>query len=170
MGILIQMAGFPGSGKSTLAYKISNYFDAIVLDRDIIKNSMLEAGIEGEVLAKASYRVVFEMARNYLNNGKNVIIDTPCFYQETIDYGYEICKGSNSEYRYIECIVDDYSVIETRLRTRNRLNTQITGTTKEKYYQVYDKSVKPQDIEVLTLDTSDISRLNYDTLLKYLMV
>lgn len=51
---LLQMAGFPGSGKSTIAQLIAKHTNSIVIDRDVIKSSMLNAGIKDQLLADAS--------------------------------------------------------------------------------------------------------------------
>ncbi len=169
MGYLLQMAGFPGTGKSTLSTYIAKHFDAVVLDRDIIKNSMLESGIEGESLAKASYKVVYDLASHLLGLGKNVIIDTPCYYQESVDNGLEIANRTNVDYRYIECIVNDFSIVEKRLRDRDSLATQIVGATKEVYLNCYNKSVKPIGIEHLSLETSNIYGIDLKIIREYLL-
>lgn len=168
MSILIQMAGFPGSGKSTISTLISKNMGTVVLDRDVIKNSMLEAGIEGQILADASYKVVFELASDLLGKGLNVIIDTPCYYQDIINNGQEICLKNNSKYKYIECIVGEYQIIDERLKTRKRLQTQIESVSEEKYYSSYDKSAKPINVEYLTIDTSEHDKINLDKIIEYI--
>ena len=168
MSILIQMAGFPGSGKSTLSNMISKNMGMVVLDRDVIKNSMLEAGIEGQTLADASYRVVFELASDLLSKGLDVIIDTPCFYQDIINNGQQICAINDSKYKYIECVVEEYQIINERLKTRKRLQTQIESVSEEKYHASYDKSVKPRDVEFLTIDTSNLDHINIQEIIKYI--
>lgn len=165
---LLQMAGFPGSGKSTIANQISKRMNAIVLDRDIVKTSMLNSGIKDQVLADASYLVVFDLADFYLSKGISVIIDTPCFYQETVDKGVELCNKNGSSYKYLECIVDEYEEIERRLGSRKRLATQIESTTEERYYSVYNKSVKPQEHEILTINTTSAKYYDMDFVVDYL--
>lgn len=72
---LLQMSGFPGSGKSTLAQRIAKHTNSIVIDRDVIKSSMLNSGIKDQLLADASYLVVFDLVAYYLSKGISVIID-----------------------------------------------------------------------------------------------
>lgn len=168
MGILIQMAGFPGSGKSTLAYQISKKMGAIVLDRDIIKNSMLESGIVGKVLADSSYKVVFDLASNYLSKGFDVIIDTPCYYEGIVKTGQRISRENNAQYKYIECKVESYVIVSNRLKTREKLETQISNVGEEQYYAQYDKSSKPPEIECLTVDTSSFETVEIESIIKYI--
>lgn len=167
MAFLLQMAGFPASGKSTLSLEISKHIHSVVLDRDIIKNAMLSSGIEGQVLASGSYQVVFDLAAYYLKQNINVIIDTPCFYKESVDWGLNICSEMGHDYRYIECIVESYELIDQRLKNRRRLETQISHTTEEQYRAAYKKSVKPEGIGSLTVDTSEQS-YNMDHIISYL--
>ncbi|WP_066499660.1 AAA family ATPase [Abyssisolibacter fermentans] len=94
--VLIQMAGFSGSGKSTLAKEISKYFDVIILDRDVIKTSMMEAGVDLNIVANASYHTTFCLCSYYLSLGRSVIIDTPCFHCETLNTGINIAKKYNA--------------------------------------------------------------------------
>ncbi|NLY44515.1 MAG: ATP-binding protein [Tissierella sp.] len=153
---LLQMAGFPGSGKSTIAKLIARNTNSIVIDRDIIKSSMLNSGIKDQLLADASYLVVFDLAAYYLKEGISVIIDTPCYYKDTVDKGLELCKEYGSVYKYIECKVHNYEEIERRIKHRKRLATQITETTRDIYNNSFDKSVKPRNIHCLEINTTSV--------------
>lgn len=170
MKFLLQMAGFPGAGKSTLSKRIANETGAIVIDRDIIKNAMLSSGLTGDLLAEASYKVVFGLAGFYLRLGNSVIIDTPCFYKEIVENGVRISSENESEYKYIECIVDDYNLIVDRLRNRESLATQYTEVTEANYRMFYDKSVKPQGHASISVDTRNIANLKMDEILNYLKI
>lgn len=50
---LLQMSGFPGSGKSTLAKEISKHIDVVVVDRDVIKSSMIASGVDLDIVASS---------------------------------------------------------------------------------------------------------------------
>lgn len=165
---LLQMAGFPGSGKSTIAEEIRKGTKAILIDRDVIKSSMLKAGIEDPLLTDASYIVVFDLVEYYLSRGSNVIIDTSCYLNKTLEKGLELCKKYNAEYKYIECKVNSYEEIERRIKTRKNLESQLREATMEKYNNLIDKSIKPKNIDILTVNTTSSEDYNMDDILSYL--
>ena len=165
---LLQMAGFPGSGKSTIAQLIAKHTNSIVIDRDVIKSSMLNAGIKDQLLADASYLVVFDLAAYYLSKGISVIIDTPCYYKGTVDKGLELCKEYNSVYKYIECKVDSYDEIERRINTRKRLLTQIRETTRDRYNNSLDKSVKPINTDTIVVNSTSDKNYDINIILNYI--
>ncbi|WP_026478216.1 AAA family ATPase [Alkaliphilus transvaalensis] len=165
---LLQMAGFPGSGKSTLSRAIANKMDAIVIDRDIIKNAMVESGVSQEIVANASYMVVYDLVKFYLGMKRSVIIDTPCYYHEILNYGIEKANEFGVDYKYIECRVEDYSIIEERLKSRESLVTQIKSTSKENFEYSKDKSKKPQDGNYIVVDTSLDNDANMELIIRYL--
>lgn len=166
---LLQMAGFPGSGKSTLAGEIARHTNSIVIDRDIIKRSMLNAGIKDPLLTETSYMIVFDLVEYYLSQGSNVIIDTSCYLKETLDKGLKLCKEYKAEYRYIECKVDSYEDIERRIKTRKHLSSQLREATIEKYNNTLDKSVKPINIDTLVVNTTSDEHYNMKDILSYVL-
>ncbi len=151
---LIQMAGFPGSGKSTLAKEIGNYFNVIILDRDVIKASMIEAGVNTDVVADASYHTTFSLCNYYLSLGKNVIIDTPCLYTEILKNGLNLAKKFKAKYKYIECRTDNYEEINRRLKSRERMLSQIACAKEDAFYKSFDKSKHPDAIKSIIVDSS----------------
>ncbi|MBZ9687429.1 ATP-binding protein [Clostridium estertheticum] len=151
---LLQMAGFPGSGKSTLAKEISKYIDVVVIDRDVIKSSMIESGVALNIVANASYNVVFSLCKYYLSLNKNVIIDTPCYYNDSLDNGISIAHEYNAEYKFIECRVEDFEVVNNRLRSRKRSISQIEAAEKNRFLGAIDKSKRPTKTNYLVVDSS----------------
>jgi tRNA uridine 5-carbamoylmethylation protein Kti12 len=119
------MAGHPGSGKSTLSKKIAMRSNAIVIDRDAIKAAMVNFKIPEDVIANASYSVVFDIAQYYLAKQISVIIDIPCCCKKYINHGIRISKKHGADYKYIECFNNDLDI-----------------------------SVKPQEGNFITVDTS----------------
>ncbi|GCD10552.1 AAA family ATPase [Clostridium tagluense] len=151
---LLQMSGFPGSGKSTLAKEISKYIDVVVIDRDVIKSSMIESGVTSDIVANASYNVVFSLCKYYLRLNKNVIIDTPCYYNDSLDTGISIAHEYNAEYKYIECRVEDFEIVNNRLTSRERSISQIESAEKSRFLGAIDKSKRPTKTDYLVVDSS----------------
>ncbi|MTI47926.1 hypothetical protein [Sporosalibacterium faouarense] len=99
----------------------------------------------------------------------SVIIDTPCYYQEIIDHGIRIAKKFNINYKYIECRVEEYSIIKNRIYSRDRLISQIDSTSLERFNQAVDKSIKPEDSNYLIIDTSSKNSYDMNSIEEYLI-
>ncbi|MBU3128661.1 AAA family ATPase [Clostridium tagluense] len=151
---LLQMSGFPGSGKSTLAKEISKYINVVVIDVDVIKSSMIESGVTSDIVANASYNIVFSLCKYYLRLNKNVIIDTPCYYNDSLDNGISIAHEYNADYKYIECRVEDFEIVNNRLTSRERSISQIESAEKSRFLGAIDKSKRPTKTDFLVVDSS----------------
>lgn len=165
---LLQMAGVPGSGKSTLAEKIRRSTNSIILDRDVIKSSMLNAGIKDPLLTDTSYLIIFDLTEYYLNKGLDVIIDTSCYLEKTLEKGLKLSKKYGADYKYIECRVDNYAHIEKRIINRISLASQLQESNLEKYNSLLDKSLKPENKDILIVNTSSKESYNMEDILNYL--
>lgn len=154
------MSGFPGAGKSTLALEIAKRIDSVIIDHDIIKSSLLnsldENHIDGKLAGKISYNIDFSLVDFYLAQGKNVILDSPCLYDEMIDKGMDICSKHNVNYKYIECYLADFAEINNRLKNRVRKISQISEVhSEENFFTTLKNSKKPPDKECIIVHTSD---------------
>lgn len=168
---LLQMAGFPGSGKSTLAKAIAKRIDnVVVIDRDVIKSSMMESGVDLNIVNDASYKLVFALCNYYLTINMNVIIDTPCFFEVTLENGIEIAQKHGAKYKYIDCRLDDFNEVNFRLENRESSVSQIKSAEKERFLAAIDKSKKPTNYECLTVDSSVPIELYIDSTLDYLSI
>lgn len=166
---LLQMAGHPGSGKSTVSRKIARAMNAIVIDRDVIKTSMINSQVPNDIVSDASCMAVFDLTEFYLDMGSSVIIDTPCYYEEIVNNGTRISKKYGAKYKYIECRVEDYYIIKGRINTRDRLISQIDDTLSiERVNKALDKSIKPRDGKYITIDTRSEDSYNLDFIVDYL--
>ncbi|MTI70560.1 MAG: ATP-binding protein [Firmicutes bacterium] len=99
---------------------------------------------------------------------KSVIIDTPCYYEDSLKNGIRIAENSGANYRYIECRVEDYSIIEDRIYSRDRLVSQIEDTTIKRFKNALDKSVKPKNGNYIVIDTSSESSYDMKVIEEYL--
>lgn len=165
---LLQMAGVPGSGKSTLAEKIRMCTNSIIIDRDVVKSSMLKAGIKDPLLTDTSYLIVFDLIDYYLSKDLDVIVDTSCYLDKTLQRGLELSKKYGADYKYIECRVDNFDYIEERIKSRKNLASQLTEPTLEKYNSLVDKSLKPKNKDILIVNTTLEEDYKMEDILGYL--
>lgn len=154
----LQMSGFPGSGKSTLARFIAKSTGAIIIDHDIVKSALLESiegtNIDFKVAGKISYHIDWSLIEFYLAQGHDVILDSPCLYSEMIDRGSALSKKYNAKYKYIECHLNDIHEINTRLKKRQRMISQIQDVSSEKHFHIaVNGSKKPSDSKYLVVDS-----------------
>ena len=125
--VFVQMSGQPGSGKTTVATAFARRIGAVIIDHDVTKTALLNAGVAIELAGKASYDVLGAVARHLLQQGHSVVHDSPCAYENLLKRGQELAAEARAAYRYIECVVDDLEVLDRRLRTRPRLRSQRRG-------------------------------------------
>ena len=152
------MSGFPGSGKSTLAIEVASRMDCIIIDHDVTKSAILnsngEGAIDSKIAGKIAYNVDFALIDFYLSMGKNVILDSPCLYDEIIDQGTEISDKYDANYKYIECYLDDFDEINRRLKKRKTLISQISEVkSSETFYMALKNSKKPQNYKYISVNS-----------------
>lgn len=165
--ILLQMAGFPGSGKSGLSKIISKEINAVIIDKDTIKTSLLEYGEIDHIASELAYKMMFDLADFHLNNGQNVILDTPCYYDEGLEKGMKLAHKNNVEYKFIECIVDDFTIIKNRIASRKNMKSQITMPSIEGFTRAKGRTKRP-DNDFLLVDTSEFVDIDYSCIFNYL--
>lgn len=133
--VLIQMSGAPGSGKSTLAKLLAQHssINGVVIDHDLIKSCLLDNGITFQKSAEITYSLQWILASDMLRQGRNVIVDSTCNYQETLDQGTALARQHGYEYAYIECVmsISDIGLLCQRLRDRVALRSQRTSVDTE---------------------------------------
>ena len=123
------MSGTPGAGKSTMAMLLQRSIGGLVIDHDIIRSSLLEdySDVPFDQVAKSAYRIQWAMAEQAVKQGLNVIIDSVCNYQETLDQGIALAGRHGYTYWYVECRVESIALLDERLRARKPMRSQRTG-------------------------------------------
>jgi len=152
------MAGFPGSGKSTLSREIAKRTGCIIIDHDIVKSALLntidEFSIDEKLSGNISYNIDWSLVDFHLSQGLNVILDSPCFYEEMVDKGTILTEKYNVKYKYIECYLDDFKEINYRLKNRDRMVSQIAEIKSEAVFNdTLQNSKKPSNCRCITVNT-----------------
>lgn len=155
----LQMSGFPGSGKSTLSRHIAKRLNAVIVDHDIVKSSLMksieETPLDPKMAGKIAYDIDWSLVEFHLSLGANVILDSPCLYDELIQKGTRLAETYGASYKYVECYLDDMTAINQRLQQRERLPSQIAEVlSPEAFTHTLANSKKPVGHETLIVDTA----------------
>jgi predicted kinase len=118
------MSGVPGAGKSTIARAVAHHRPFTILDHDVVKTALLQAGISFDLAGAASYKTILALAGELLSAARSVIIDSPCLYAELLAAGQNLAERHQASYRYIECVADDLPLLDRRLRARQTMRSQ----------------------------------------------
>ncbi|MCT4784966.1 ATP-binding protein [Exiguobacterium aestuarii] len=167
------MSGTPGSGKSTLAKRIIQHVHAVVIDHDVSKTALLRTlpidnFSDGEI-GKMAYDVDWSLVEYHLSLGQNVILDSPCLYDEMLDKGIAISTKYGATYRYIECRHEDYEEINARLRNRVRRPSQINQVSYENWSKMNEHCKRPKNHTYLQINTMDNREIPIERIVSYLM-
>ena len=173
--LLIQMSGAPGSGKSTLANLLArnSSINGVVINHDLIKSCFLDNGITFQKSAELTYNLQWVLAGDLLRQGRNVIVDSTCNYQETLDQGTALARQHGYRYAYIECVlsISDIGLLEQRLRERVALRSQRTSVDAEprdfddahssshgdavaRYKEWIESPVRPDGVSIIAVDAT----------------
>jgi predicted kinase len=118
------MHGEPGSGKSTIAQALGAELGAVVIDKDVIKASMLRVGIAEQQAAAGAYEVFFTQARAFVAAGLSIVLDNPVYWESVERRSLEISALAGSPAILIECVCADRAELARRLTTRDALESQ----------------------------------------------
>jgi predicted kinase len=169
----VQMSGFPGSGKSTLARQIAKSSGAVLIDHDIVKSALLQtieaSSIDSKDAGKISYSIEWSLIDFHLSMGQNVIFDSPCLYEEMVDKGTFLTKKYQAKYKYVECYLNDFNQINDRLKTRERMISQIKEINSVEAFQyTIENSKRPAESTYLVVDTSQPFENYFQEVMNYI--
>ena len=122
------MSGPPGSGKTTTANLLAQKIDAYAIPHDTIKSTLLEQGIPFDQASKVAYAMDWALADEAMKLRRNVILDSTCNYNETLDQGHRLASKHHYCYWYIEIRADMHhlELLDERLKNRTPLRAQRT--------------------------------------------
>jgi predicted kinase len=170
------MSGAPGSGKSTMSRLLRDSLGGVVIDHDILRSPLLECNVPFDQAAKQAYQIQWRLAQDFVKQGLNVIIDSPCNYEETLDQGSTCARQYGYTYWYVECQVQDMNTLDQRLQKRVPMTSQRTGIERppvaiygdgargdEESRALFQKWIKspcrPKDNVIIVDSTGDLSML-----------
>ncbi|RXJ04505.1 ATP-binding protein [Anaerobacillus alkaliphilus] len=170
----VQMSGFPGSGKSTLAREISRGTGAVIVDHDIVKTALLESiddiEFDTRLAGKISYNIDWSLIEFHLSQGHSVIFDSPCLYDEMISKGTSLAERYNVKYKYIECYLNDFNEINSRLKNRESMISQIKEVKSfEGFTYTIENSKKPDNHRCLIVNTGKPLDTYIQDVINYIM-
>jgi 8-oxo-dGTP diphosphatase len=150
---VLQMAGQPGSGKSTLARALAEHFDAVVIDKDILKSAVLSAGGAEPVAAVSAYQSLFELGESLVDQGFSVILDSPSYAggmrPDIPGMGRAMAHEAKIAYCWIECECSPEE-LSRRVDSRSRRPSQYETSTS---LDLSLRSHAPVDVETLIVNT-----------------
>jgi len=156
--VFIQMSGFPGSGKSTLACEIAKRTGAVIIDHDIVKSALLQsiydASIDPKVAGGIAYNIDWALIDFHLASGHSVILDSPCLYDEMVEKGTALTEKHQVKYKYVECVLNDFTEINRRLKNRERMVSQIEEIKSEAAFLHTVQHSKKPHIRICTVETN----------------
>ena len=169
----LQMSGFPGSGKSTLAMEIARHIGAVVIDHDVVKSALLRASdkitLDSKSAGHISYQMDWAIIDSLLSQGHNVILDSPCLYEATVQMGISLAEKHHAKYKYVECYLNDMEEIDRRLQARRAMPSQIKQVASAEVFQrSIDASKKPSELTHLVVDSSQPLEKYLQVVLAYL--
>jgi len=126
MPMLVQMHGESGAGKSTVARALASRLGALALDKDLLKDPGHHVGLTSDVSGQFAYDALFALARDLLDQGQSVVLDSPRFWTRVEDRGREIAENLDADYVMVEVRCDDRDELARRLRDRDALHWQPT--------------------------------------------
>jgi len=99
----IVMRGYPGTGKSTIARALAAALHAPLIDRDVIRQKAVD--IFGDVpgVGRFSYELMFALAREQLQLGLSVVVDTPLTYRTTYDQAKALAADFHIPMLVVHC-------------------------------------------------------------------
>jgi len=101
---LVLMAGLPGTGKTTLATELGRELQWPVLNKDMLKLSLLQLGIEYHQAGRMTYDLIFKFAEDVLVRQQlSVILDTSAHHPFILENASRIAGVAHAQLKVVLC-------------------------------------------------------------------
>jgi predicted kinase len=154
--MLVLTTGLPGTGKSRVARFVGKELHAPVIDKDVIKSALLERGEEDwNRSGSLSYTIIRELARELLDQGFDVVVDSPGHYERFQAAMVAIAEEHGSEIRVIETVCSDESERRRRFAERkggDKMEAQLDDLDAV-LDEVEREEFRAEGLPALTVDT-----------------
>ncbi|MEA2574609.1 MAG: hypothetical protein QOH93_1907 [Chloroflexia bacterium] len=153
--LLVALKGMPGSGKSTLGRAISKRLGWPIIDKDDVKD-LIDGRSDGS--GTLSYAVMFNIARRQLQQGLNVICDSPLTYADLYGQAHRVASETGAKLVVLECVCWDEEEWRRRVDARREVGLPGHHMTSRDKLQGYRGMVEgkvdyPVRDERLVMDT-----------------
>ena len=118
MSTLVVVTGLQGSGKSTVGRILAERLNALLLRSDVIRRELFDVRHYTQDETNVVFNTMFDRARSYLSEGKNVILDAVFAKKSERQTIREIAKNTGSAFILIEVICDE-SILKKRIEQRS---------------------------------------------------
>lgn len=127
--VLVQLSGVPGSGKSSLARGIADATEFVIIDTDVLKSALIKGGVPVASAGRSTYLAALALSADLLDQGRGVVIDSPCRYRDLVVAGQAVAQGAGVRYAFIELWASDVSTLLPRLDQRSPRISQVASAT-----------------------------------------
>lgn len=170
---LIVFAGLPGTGKTSLARTVARELRAVYLDKDTVKDIVVNLGREmkleqaAELAGPLSYELLVALARDNLTVGLSVVLDSPAGYRIFREKVEQLARSARVDLKLIECVCTNEGLLRDRIEHRGQelpeYRTRDWGAYQRDRAQ-FERLVGPH----LIVDTAEPLQLNVRKVLSHL--
>src|SRR5260370_3511131 len=126
---LVAVVGMPGTGKSTLAIALSRALNWTTIDKDILKSTLLTAGIADVDANNPAYELMYALARHFLTEqALSVILDSP---DPSLHILHDMANEAGATLKIVLCLAER-EVRNRRVAERSSKLSQPIGESKTK--------------------------------------
>ena len=152
--VLVVVGGRPATGKSTIATVVARRTKAPYLRVDRIEQTIVAWSALTHPLGPVGYAVAYELAREQLRLGLDVIAECVNPIALTRDAWLDIAAASGAAIVEVEVICSDEVEHRRRVATRT---TDVEGLLKPTWSEIMDREYEPWSRPHLLVDSARIS-------------